>query len=647
MTHAMAFRPQQRSLMNYLPWALLLLSCSYMVMRWLMLPLNADELEFYRATLWVGEGRVPFRDFWEHHLPLQWILFAPFTRLIRNVGVHGVLALRAMDMVVVAGILVVLAAFMKRLKVPSVVGLLVIAALVGSPLFGTPLSEYRVDNPMNLFFLLGLLLLERSSSALQSRAMIVAAGVSLALSGLCSQRIIPLVGVTVLVYFVLGDGEGWAGRKKYLWTLIGGLGVVVLALLIAWMLGALGPMIKQCVADNWIYESNFHPTHVPSFWFHLIPYPFKSRDLMIPLLLAGGCAGSALAFTKGNHERGAQRLAALALSDGFVLATLSMPNLYQEMTLFLLLAPLAGYCLSKIMGARPTLGQRIPLYGSLLLIGLIYMANRRIPWGFDADVLAHQDHLIQVVSRVTNPGERVLEGEGFAYERPPAYYFWFLTSIAQVLTERGRYSALTVEDLVKARPAAVIMDSHLMSYLNVNPPEVAEFIVRNYLPLETSLWIPAPNGLVMPHGPPISWTIIRSGRYRPILVSPEKASLWLRAPFAVAMAEDLNVRLHTEKFARIELNIPALAGATDLSRLAFEVSGVPLHVGSDGLLTLAAGQRLAVQYSGVKASMLLMVPSQEQKLFQVPFHWTPLEFPRDFWAGFMGEDTGAVLSHGG
>ena len=42
-------------------------------------PINWDELEFFRATKWIAQGRVPYRDFWEHHTPLAWILFAPFT----------------------------------------------------------------------------------------------------------------------------------------------------------------------------------------------------------------------------------------------------------------------------------------------------------------------------------------------------------------------------------------------------------------------------------------------------------------------------------------------------------------------------------------------------------------------------------------
>src|SRR4051812_26347104 len=43
--------------------------------------LNYDEIEFFRASDWIRQGLVPYRDFWEHHTALAWYLFAPFTRI--------------------------------------------------------------------------------------------------------------------------------------------------------------------------------------------------------------------------------------------------------------------------------------------------------------------------------------------------------------------------------------------------------------------------------------------------------------------------------------------------------------------------------------------------------------------------------------
>ena len=53
-------------------------------------PLVWDEIEFFRATDWVRRGLVPYRDFWEHHTPLQWFLFAPVTALTNSPGVSAI-----------------------------------------------------------------------------------------------------------------------------------------------------------------------------------------------------------------------------------------------------------------------------------------------------------------------------------------------------------------------------------------------------------------------------------------------------------------------------------------------------------------------------------------------------------------------------
>ena len=47
-----------------------------------------DTLEHIHASWLVSEGKVPYRDFFEHHNPLLWYLFAPFTKLFyRDVNI--------------------------------------------------------------------------------------------------------------------------------------------------------------------------------------------------------------------------------------------------------------------------------------------------------------------------------------------------------------------------------------------------------------------------------------------------------------------------------------------------------------------------------------------------------------------------------
>lgn len=43
-----------------------------------------DDLEHLHASFLVGKGLVPYKDFFEHHHPLLWFLFAPMTKLFYN-----------------------------------------------------------------------------------------------------------------------------------------------------------------------------------------------------------------------------------------------------------------------------------------------------------------------------------------------------------------------------------------------------------------------------------------------------------------------------------------------------------------------------------------------------------------------------------
>ena len=57
-------------------------------------PLNWDEVEYFRATDWISQGLVPYRDFWEHHTPLMWFVFAPVAMLTDSPGAGAIVFMR-------------------------------------------------------------------------------------------------------------------------------------------------------------------------------------------------------------------------------------------------------------------------------------------------------------------------------------------------------------------------------------------------------------------------------------------------------------------------------------------------------------------------------------------------------------------------
>src|ERR1700730_5409768 len=82
-------------------------------LQWLH-PVTWDEIEFFRATDWVRRGLVPYRDFWEHHTPLQWFLFAPVTALTNSPGVNAILLMRGAQLPLWIVTFILLRGWMRR-----------------------------------------------------------------------------------------------------------------------------------------------------------------------------------------------------------------------------------------------------------------------------------------------------------------------------------------------------------------------------------------------------------------------------------------------------------------------------------------------------------------------------------------------------
>src|SRR3954447_6397225 len=90
-------------------------------------PLVWDEIEFFRATDWVRRGLVPYRDFWEHHTPLQWFVFAPVAALTNSPGVSAVIAMRWAQVPLCIATFAALFVWMRDFSVESRLGAILLA----------------------------------------------------------------------------------------------------------------------------------------------------------------------------------------------------------------------------------------------------------------------------------------------------------------------------------------------------------------------------------------------------------------------------------------------------------------------------------------------------------------------------------------
>src|SRR3954447_26553211 len=102
-------------------------------------PIAWDEIEYFRATDWVARGMVPFRDFWEHHTPLQWFVFAPVAAFVNSPGVGAVVAMRWAQVPLWIATFVALFHLMRETAVPARLGAILLA--ICSSMFMLPAVE--------------------------------------------------------------------------------------------------------------------------------------------------------------------------------------------------------------------------------------------------------------------------------------------------------------------------------------------------------------------------------------------------------------------------------------------------------------------------------------------------------------------------
>src|SRR2546423_112500 len=155
-------------------------------------PLNWDEIEYRRATAWAWNGLVPYRDFFEHHTPLQWFVFAPLTAIARGPGVSAIVALRFAQTIVWAIVFVLLSLWMRDAGISRFARLAAILIALCSSMFMLAAVEYRVDA-------LGCALLVAAILLLQ-RGLLGWSGAALVLAGMANLRLGPVLVVALIAF---------------------------------------------------------------------------------------------------------------------------------------------------------------------------------------------------------------------------------------------------------------------------------------------------------------------------------------------------------------------------------------------------------------------------------------------------------------
>lgn len=513
-------------------WILPVLAAGVLLLLWLQHghALDWDELEFSRASAWVAGGRVPYRDFWEHHTPLQWALAAPFTG--HGPGVAAILALRWAQLVLWIPALWAVKSFMNSEKLDARFQWAALGLLAAAPFFFIKALEFRVEGPATALLATGWGLWAARG---RTRGRAALAGTCFALAVLANLRMAPAAAFALGLSLLLDPARRrWGFGTPALWSL-GGAGAVgcLWGVYLAFTRSA-GAFWLHVITENrlagikMLKQSTLGPLE------RAFLGPFLQLDPVTVVFGILALLGLALALRDLKRAGGMQFLALLQVVHLAVTMKMGILYVYHFQTTLFLSLPLAALALQRIGEWIRTPGPRERWPREVLLLVWLAVAYDGwcLGWRSTAATLRYQDEIMKSVDARTLPGEKVFDGCGYALRRDPAYERWFLPILVDVLTREGMMADYTPEQARRDPPAAVVFNLRVRNWL-ARRPALALHLVRHYVPLNSNLWLPAPNGVLGGTVRERSWTIPRTARYR-LLAAPALADHpWFHNPLQV------------------------------------------------------------------------------------------------------------------
>lgn len=433
-------------------------------------PLQWDEVEYFRATDWVRQGLVPYRDFWEHHTPLQWFVFAPFAALVRSPGVASIVAMRWAQLPLWIAAFALLGVWMRGAGIARFERWAAMAIALTSSLFMLPAVEYRVDVLGGTLLLLGLVLLQRARFAW--------AGAAFALAAFANLRLGPVVVVAMLAAI-------WHYGRRAAWAIGGAGAATALATLYFAATHSLGIAIQRVFTENFLADRLAH--NVPGIFLHRVLAPFGvnllGQSFSLSAIDPGGIMLIVLGLLGLVRARGELRFLAVVNAANllFIVLMKFVFNYHLEIAA-LLIVPLAATQIRKHIAAA-------------LVVSTAMNVAIALFRGKEAD-MAYQDLVMKTVDAVTPPDGRVFDSVGWALHRKPAYEYWFLREITFALESHGIFNPYVPDP----PPDAIVADHDTRRWMAAHP-QLFAWVRQNYVP-HGDLWLPRGRGapIIAPNG---------------------------------------------------------------------------------------------------------------------------------------------------
>jgi hypothetical protein len=434
--------------------------------------IDPDESQHLHIAWLIGQGQVPYRDFWEHHLPLFHYLAAPLTWGLADrpeiyFAARGVMAVAA------AGAILLTIRLARRIAPEATPWTALV--LMFLPQFAETSTETRPDVPALVAHLASLVAIVRWREG-RGQQWLWGAGLAQGLAvALSAKALYGAIGLGAVALLGSGPRRATSSRTADVVRLAAGVAAAPAALLagLAWHGGvpALAGFGADVVRDS----------------LRFVDFS-KTRPAFGTEAGAFGVAAIGLGLAVHRHGWAVLRhpvhgaLLPPAAVTAVALEWPWTPAVYQHAWLPLLpgVAVYAGLALSRL-GAwareRPAhLRQGVFVAG--LLAALVVPAGDSVRVAV-RDGNAAQLALMAELLRRACPGEPVLDGTALYVFRPAAYRFGALVTGVREWVARGRLSEDTIAaDMRAARARIAHADRRVRGMIG----PIAALLRRHYVP---------------------------------------------------------------------------------------------------------------------------------------------------------------------
>jgi hypothetical protein len=442
-----------------------------------------DEYQWGHATWLISEGKLPYRDFYEHHLPLGYIGHSLFLSDDASF-VDNALRLRVIAFwyVVAACVCVATADYVTN-RDPYTAPLY--AAVPISVGFGLMSAiDYRGDN-WSAFTLLCCFSIIQINQVVKRRRWAAVAGALFAIAILMTQKALLLGGLAIFGMLLVGFWSSfsaappaWIARASAQRIDHPGIFCIAAAIPVAVMCGsgaALG-----------LLEKAFEITVIQA-WEHERLYPgFSAWKYIYPYLYHAPISTAVLALAAiGGIIRGARffwTLPTLAALIGC--SRISAPYAYNFVLPSFLLGICATrgfWCFGKWLGSQAPQLRRISGICQFVPLPLIPL---QFAYVSGSTTNAQQLETLRQVEMYTSKDDVVIDSEGSALFRPDRGYYWY-QGRAHVEMFRDYYEGQFLQDL-RATQAPFWINGLRSKQL---PRPALAYLNSHYIPMRGDLFV--------------------------------------------------------------------------------------------------------------------------------------------------------------